>query len=57
MRKPEQLTAKEYIQTVFVMFGYGSFLKEENAIFIFVFFLIKMLIITWEIMKLKVIYE
>ena len=45
MRKPEQLTAKEYIQTEFVMFGCGSFLKKENATFILVFFLIKMPII------------
>jgi hypothetical protein len=34
-----------------------EFSEEENATFILVFFLTKMPIITWEIMKLKVIYE
>gem|GEM_PF-3854908 len=57
MRKLEQSPVKEYIQTVFVMFGCGSFLMRVNVTFILVFFLIKMPIITWEIMKLKVIYE
>ncbi|VFS91718.1 Protein of uncharacterised function (DUF3296) [Kluyvera cryocrescens] len=38
MREPEQLTAKEYIQTVFVMFGHGSFPKKENVTFTLVFF-------------------
>ena len=57
MRKLEPPTVKEYIQIVFVTFGYGSFPKRENATFILAFFLIKMPIITWEIMKLKVIYE
>lgn len=29
---------KEYIQTVFVMFGHGSFPKKENVTFTLVFF-------------------
>nr|DAM27454.1 MAG TPA: hypothetical protein [Caudoviricetes sp.] len=57
MRKPEQLTVNEFIQTVFVTFGYVSFPKKENATFILVFFLIKMLITIWVIMRLKAIYE
>ena len=38
MRKLEPPTVKEYIQTVFVTFGYGSFPKRENTTFILVFF-------------------
>ena len=57
MREPEPPTVKEYIQTVFVTFGYVSFPKRENATFILVFFLIKMLITIWVIMRLKAIYE